>query len=71
MQEDFEKDRYFEVRDFSKEDDYGGGSFGKEYKLKKVELCNDICENYENKKEYLKNIIDYLKKIKKESILEC
>lgn len=71
LQDDFEKDRYFEIRDFSKEDDYGGGYFGKEYKLKKIELCNDICDNYENKKEYLQNIIDYLKKIKEESILEC
>lgn len=66
LQDDFQKEIYFDEKEFMTEDSYGGGSVGTKKELNKVKLCNDICENYDNKTEYLKNIIEYLTKLKDE-----
>ena len=65
LQSDFEKDKYFKEIHFNQDDGYGGGSVGIKKELLKVELCNDICKNYENKNEYLKNISELLKNLKR------
>lgn len=66
LQDDFQKDNYFDEKEFITEDKYGGGSVGTKKELNKVRLCNDICDNYTKKADYLTNIIEYLKKLKDE-----
>jgi len=69
LQDDFRKESYFDVKEFMMEDPYCGGSIGTKKELNKVRLCKDICDNYNNKADYLKNMIEYLRKLKDE--IQC
>lgn len=66
LQDNFEKDKYFDEKEFISEDNYGGGSIGVKKELNKIRLCDDICENYENKQNYLMYLIELLQKLKEE-----
>ncbi len=70
LESDFEKDKYFDKKEFESVTDYGEVSKTLKTALNKTRLCDDICNNYENKKEYLNNMIELLKKLKEEIEVE-
>ena len=66
LQSDFNKDKYFDKKEFESVTDYSEVSRILKTALNKTRLCDDICDNYDNKADYLKNMIEYLKKLKDE-----
>ena len=66
LQDDFQKESYFDSKEIESVTDYGEVSKTTKTVLNKIRLCNDICETYDNKTEYLKRMIEYLAKLKDE-----